>query len=371
MSVALAWEAPTRESTGDAARKLKAAAQAATNVLKDRDKLDAEAIKTIDRYLLALQDDLRSTLLSDKGSLTDFSARNVAQLLHDVDRMVAQAQRQIASAASLLIERAAELGSAHAADPLNAAGLQVVADLPGLDHGLIEATINNTAHLLTQPMQQFRDEVQTSLRAVANAGEGAFGQVTRLRNMIDGAGFDNAQYRAERIIRTEVGRTFNSSSYTRLEALSNQFPFIRKCWRDSDDSRVRLGHQEAGEKYARGSGIAIADPFEVSVYTLRRGVEVLIGVALLKFPVDPDARPAGRVAAGATIMCRCNSFIDFEETDYRSYSRARISAILDPHRPAPATPSTYVPGPTVITVPDSAHPGAHVLSKNGGRVPLQ
>lgn len=360
MTVALAWLEPIREATGDAARKMKAAAQAAADVLKQRDRLDAQTVSAIDRYLRALQDALRAKLLSDDRSLTDFGRYNVGALLHDVDRLVAQATRQMAHAAGDLIESAADLGVTHAADPLAAAGLQVSVNLPGLDHVLVQSTINNTAHLLTEPMQQFRNDVITSIRQVTNAGEGTFQEIAKLRELISGRGFDAAQFKAERIVRTEVGRVFNESNHRRLVALARQFPFIRKCWRDSHDSRVRLGHQEAGTRYARGRGISIAEAFQVNVYAERKGAQVLIGVASLQYPVDPDATPAGRVAAGATIMCRCNAFVDFEQTDFRSYSRAQIGAILSPHRPAPPPPSVYTPGPTVVTVPDSAHPRGHV-----------
>lgn len=371
MSVAaLAWAYPVTESRGDEARKLKAAAQAAADILKDRNRLDGQAVKTIDGYLRQLQKALRELLLVNDDALTDFARRNLSTLLHDVDRLVGQTTRQLQHASTGLLDKAAALGDTHAADPLIAAGIQITKGLPGLDQTLVTATYNNVARLLTTPMQQFATAVQGGIRRVANGGANTFEEIARLRNLIERQGFDNAQYKAERIIRTEVGRIFNESNFTRLEQLAQQFPFIRKCWKDSHDNRVRLGHVQAGDTYARGSGIPIAELFKVNVYReIGRNKGQLLGVAFLRFPVDPETTPAGRIAAGATIMCRCNAFVDFEQTDFRSYSRSRISTILSGARPAPGAPLPYTA--THATVPDSAHPNlSRVLPGKGGTVPL-
>jgi len=73
----------------------------------------------------------------------------------------------------------------------------------------------------------------------------------------------------------------------------------------------------------------------------------LIGTALLRFPIDPQAQPQGRIAAGATIMCRCNGFIDFDLADFAAYSAKQIQTALGGPLPAGPKPQPVPqPGPS-------------------------
>jgi hypothetical protein len=309
------------EADEQKARGPKKAAKAADEVLKDKLRLEQSAADQMQTRLTTLQTSLSNRLLGGHGSVTDFRRFVVGDLLRDVDAMIAGAQQGMANDSLQIIKQGAALGESHADEPLKAADLQmpIMGARVGLDPAIITATFENTVGLLSVPMQQFGQDVKVALRGVATAGDSKFGQIARLRDTIDGQGFDNAQYRAERIIRTELGRVFNEATYARLVALQQDFPFIRKGWRSTNDSRTRPSHSTAGAVYARGSSgvIPLSDMFRV-------------GGALLRFPIDPLAAPSGRIAARETIMCRCNAFVDFDLREYGNFVRTRLYQIGGP-----------------------------------------
>lgn len=346
MTLALVFPAPDRrlEAAGDGpTRRAQRAYRAGQETLGDRNRQEREATQQILARLKTLQAGLRQRLLADNGSVTDFKRFTLTSLIRDTDRLIVEATADLAELGKDKYEAMAITGDSHAVEPIRAAQLNITQGLPGLDRELVNAAFGNTTDLLTMPMQQFATDVKVSLRRLATAGDNRMEEINRLRDKIEGSGFSNAAFKAERIIRTEMGRVFNTATFTRLMALSKEFPFIRKCWKSSQDNRTRLGHVQAGQTYGRGKGILIADRFLVNVYDERPGKSPkLIGQASLMFPVDPDTTPAGRIAAGATIMCRCNGFVDFNMADFASFTASKVAQAL-PIRPAPAAPEKPLP----------------------------
>lgn len=356
---ALVWPEPTHheEASGDdAVRRVAAAGAAGADVRKDRNALERQAVQDILKYLGDLKKALTHRLLTGAGSLTDFKRFTLQALLADTDRLIADAQRRLAMMTERLIQNAADLGDSHAEEPLVAAKLDVQRSLPGLDQTVIQATFGNTVKLLTPPMAQFADDAKRAIRAVALAGDNKFEAIQKLRDRIAGQGMAAAQYKAERIIRTELGRTFNEATYQRLVALSAQYPFLKKVWRATKDNRTRQGHREAGQAYARGRGVDIKGAFVVNVYDERPGKSpVLQGKVAMRFPVDPLAVPQGKLAASATIMCRCNAAIDFDMADFRQYTRNQVSlglgGIQPPAPPIPPPVPPAIPKPVPVPTP--------------------
>ncbi len=342
------WPAPDRilEAIGTGtARRAQRANAAATDVIRDRFQLEKDTQQQILKRLAQLKQALGRRLLADGGGVTDFKRFTLNALTADVDRLVTDTQVGLAAIAEKDYARADELGVQAVQEPLEAAQLQITRALPGLDRPLVAAAFGNTVDLLTTPMQQYATQVKVAIRGVALAGDNKFGAIQKLQKEIEGGGFDNAQYRAERIIRTELGRVFNQATFDRLVVLSKDFPFLRKGWRSTADKRTRIGHRQAGQTYGRGNGIPITARFQLQVYDERPGKGAkLLGVATLLFPVDPGATPQGRLAAAATIMCRCNGFVDFNLSDFADFTRAKVSTALSGAKPEPAPKPTPVPG---------------------------
>lgn len=338
---------------------VRAAGKAGDQVLADRLRMEQAAATQLTTRLTTLRTTLQERI-DAPGGLTDFKRFTLSELLRDVDAMMSGTQAAVISDARGPIQSAADLGDQHAEEPVRAVNVPVNLSLPGLDAQLVNAAYENTAVLLSDPMQQFRNQVMVGIRRVVLAGDGRMGEITRLKEHIAGAGFDNAVFRAERILRTEISRVFNASTYARLVALGQEFPFLLKGWRSTNDSRTRLGHRQAGATYQRGAGsIPVGQMFQVRAYDERPGKPAkLIGIARLRFPVDPQVEPPGSQAAkSATIMCRCNAFVDFDLKAYGDFVTQSVGAVdfgEPPPRPSlpPALPpATATPAPMPLPRP--------------------
>lgn len=323
----LSWPEPDRlleaGPTGPA-RDAQRAYRAAMEVVGEYGRLENASAQQLMKRLDTLQQSLRQRLTQQ---ITDFRRFNLQQLLADVDRLMAEVRAQIERDQAGNFGKAGKLGDDAAVKPIEAIRLRP--DLTaGLDSEIITATFGNAVDLLSVPMQQFATEVKAALRRTVLAGDSKMEELQRLQRSIAGQGFDSAQYRAERIMRTEMGRVFSQATYTKLVGLAQQFPFLKKGWRATPGNRTRVGHAEAGRTYARGQGIPIAQRFVIRVFDERdKKAPKQIGVAQLRFPIDPETTPAGRIAAGATILCRCNAFVDVDVAGYAAHVKNRIGAL--------------------------------------------
>lgn len=359
MTGGLIWlpEAAAPGAADGPARRAQKANAAGNQVLGDRFALEKDATQKLLTQLDTLKQSLAKRLLADPGSLTDFRRFNLNQLTTDVDRLITETTATLATQAEGVYANAAQLGVEMIHQPIKATGLTIQAGLPGLDAALVASAFGNTVDLLTPPMQQFATQVKQALRGVAMAGDGRQEAINKLRGQIQGQGFEGAAYRAERIIRTELGRTFNQATYDRMVSLAKEFPFLRKGWRPNKDGRVRKGHREAGQKYARGEGsIPVGVHFAVTAYDERpgKGAKVL-GICMLRFPVDPLATPPGRIAAATTIMCRCNAFVDFNLAEFAAFTKQQtqisLGGAVPPKDLAPPTGQAPKPKMPKVTKP--------------------
>jgi uncharacterized protein with gpF-like domain len=100
--------------------------------------------------------------------------------------------------------------------------------------------------------------------------------------------FGRAFWRAETIVRTEVGRAFSIASQDELERAVKAGVDVRKYWLTAADERVRETHREAGRDYTQADAIPWNGLFRV-------------GADELRYPKDPNG------SAGETINCRCVS----------------------------------------------------------------
>lgn len=346
----LIWPDPDRllEAGGDTpARRAQRASRAAVDVVRQRHETERAQARQLLVRLGTLKTSLQNRLLAGQGSLSDFRKFTLTALLAEVDRMIQDATAAIATDATSGLKTMADLGQAAGDEPMKAAQLNVRKALPAMDPTLVTVAGDQLVDLLTPPMQQFATDVKVALRGVALAGDQKFEAIQRLQNKISGQGFDNAQYRAERIVRTELGRTFNEATYSRLVQLAAEFRFLRKGWRSTKDGRVRIGHAEAGQTYTRGKGIPLGERFRIRVYDERGKAQgkapKLMGVASLRFPIDPHGQPEGKLAAGATILCRCNAFVDFDLDQFAAWSKARVSVAVGQPEPPPPPPPPLPP----------------------------
>jgi len=344
---ALAWpEVDVLLEAGEdgPARRAQRGTRAAAEVVRDFRRLEGETTQQLLARLKALKRELMQ-LLAER--LTAPDQTSLDSLIRQVDRLIADATAEILAATARPYRAAATLGQAAGDLPMRALQIQVGGGLPGAGDPVVAAASDNTLDLLTPPMRQFASEIKTGLRRIALAGGQRMEEIQRLQAQLAGQGFDQAQYRAERIVRTELGRVFGEATYARMVELARTFAFLKKAWTATKDSRTRLGHQQAAQTYARGKGIPIADRFSIPVHQEGKSGTKLIGVAQLRFPIDPLATPAGRVAASATIMCRCHAVVDVDPKAFAEFAKAQVQFAMG-RLPlgAPGPPPAPVPVPT-------------------------
>jgi hypothetical protein len=325
------------EARDPASRRAAAGLAAGADVRLDQLALERDSVAVFLKRLQQLRRELQGIIAAP--STSEFRRFTASSLITEIDALITQATIDLRTLARPTFTKAAQLGIASVDEPIKAASVAITAS-PHLDRALVTVAFDTTVDLLSEPMLQFRNQIVQGVRRAAIGGESAFTQLQQLAQKIDAAGFDAAAFKAERIYRTEISRVLNGATYDRLTALAETFPFLRKGWRATKDSRTRLGHVEAAATYGRGSGIKIADRFRVNVYQEfppsakhpEPRPPKFLGVATLRYPSDPDTTPAGRLAAATTILCRCNSFTDFDVADLQAFSTARTSVPV--HVPA-------------------------------------
>lgn len=260
--------------------------------------------------LQALREKLEAVAL--KG--TAFRTAQTAQLIAAVDREIDDATRDLAMLARNELRTAADLGVSHVDETVLGAKLTPLVTA-GVTSDLVTTAAEVTADLLRDPMQQFRRRIVNQVRRLTVQGANFADEWQALRKTLDTQGFANAEFQAERILRTEMSRTFNHATYERISAQAATMPFLRKHWVRVLDQRTREDHKVAGERYARDKAIEIPTRFQV-------------GKATMRFPVDPLAEPAGQIAASQTILCRCAAALSFELSGIRHATAARVALAM-------------------------------------------
>jgi hypothetical protein len=298
------------ESDDETRGRITSAAAAAAEVRAEKIKLESSATSALVARLETTKRELQASIVG----ASDFRRFQISSLLADVDRLLAQARQEILKLARATYESAGNLGASHVNEAITAARIDVTT-ISGISPTLVNHAFENTAELLTAPMQQFRSTLSSSVRRLALNGETFGDGMAKLAREIGANGFDAAEFKAERMIRTELGRTFNGATYDRMLALADRIPALRKIWIRTGDGRTRKSHIKAGEQYQRGQGIAIKAGFHV-------------GAAILRYPIDPLAAPPGKIAAAETIMCRCNAATDFDAAELQKSATTRIKLAL-------------------------------------------
>lgn len=277
----------------------------------------AQEEATINRLLLQLDATRRQLLATiGTGTLMDYELAHTRALIESIDRIFEENTRQLAQLLHPDYTQAADLGLAHALEPIAAAGF-IARALPGLTSSLVSAAFSNTVDLLSVPMQAYRNSIVTAIRRVSLGGvqaDSRMGAIKALGAAIQRDGFDNAAYKAERIVRTEVGRVFSSATYGGLADVADDVPALRKGWGATNDGRTRATHRQADADYS-DDPIPVDELFQV-------------GEAQLRFPLDPLAEPAGAVAARETINCRCHLISDFDAATLGQSVQQRVSLAM-------------------------------------------
>jgi hypothetical protein len=240
------------------------------------------AVRAQLRILRATRRDILAALV-DAGA---FDRWRLTQLLAVIDREIAR---------GVLLAQAAAVGPVQAGGTLGLDLLRVMlgpsgaAGIVGTSHQLIDAVIEVTRDQVRDVWRELGSGLKSTIRRAALGVQDPLSAMRALaRTIRDPKTFGRALWRAEAIVRTEVGRAYQIAGQGELERAAEAGVKVRKYWLTAEDERVREEHQAAGDEYGLGDAIPWDEPF-------------VVGGESLMFPKDPNG------SAGNTINCRCAS----------------------------------------------------------------
>jgi len=255
----------------------------------------------VSRRSLTLLQELRRQIAAEVLIAgTDFEQFRLAQMSANIDKLVADFERQLLVDVQTATQTAIEMGSATITEPLQVIGVE------GAFFQVSPAQVNT---LLDFSAELVKD-IGTGLKSAINVQvrNAALGQTTpfhAMKNITDKMGLAGVRTgkdvttgvaaRAETVLRTELQRVFNVSSHAQQQATAKQVPGLLKRWIATSDSRTRKGHLRIHNE-TRVKPIPIDKPFIVYDIDAKGRVK---GKAELMYPLDPSAPPQ------YTINCRC------------------------------------------------------------------
>lgn len=190
-----------------------------------------------------------------------------------------QAMRRLDSQGTLSLQQAQQTAWDAGAEAVISG--TTLSALPRLDPGVISTAMQTTPALITNISREIETKIATMLR-IASLGQTSPLDLMREMGTVAGKGvWASAFARGEAIYRTEVGRMFNTATFSRIEQLQASDPGWEKEWHSVHDARTRWSHVRAD-----GQRVGANEMFDIGGYRA-------------KYPHDP-ALPARE-----SVHCRC------------------------------------------------------------------
>lgn len=243
------------------------------------------------RTLLAYLRDLRLAVNDEMLSASGPGALQAAQFRSRIDDYIARFEAQAGAEVNSALASAYQIGQDIVIRPLLALGYRV----DGIGGALLASVTAMSADLAQGITADALKVINLQTRMAALGQVNPLDAMREITRQFGIAGLSRGKmitqgvgYRAERILRTELNRTFNFAQHMQQQEASRQQPeALLKRWIATADSRTRHSHLVAHRRYAMNP-IPVTEPFEV-------------GGARMMYPLDPSAPPE------ETINCRCRS----------------------------------------------------------------
>jgi len=246
------------------------------------------------RGVLALQAAIRElrAQLADRITRGDINAATISRLLVDVEALIEQTGAQMAAIADQTIRQAGQYGADSVLEPLLAinAPLATTSQLQRLAP-LVGHTVDLIVGGLTADM---RSAMRRALRinALGEASPNdAMQAIDRILGQVGRGGrtkTTGVYYDAERILRTETGRTFNITAADTLKQAAQDDPNVKKRWVNPLQPTSRPSHV-AAHMETLANPISANEPFIVD------------GEALM-YPLDPNGSAKNTINCGCRIL---------------------------------------------------------------------
>jgi len=252
--------------------------------------LEDTTIKRMLAMVKALRTQIAAEIVNVE-SWEDFRRRDLERALRaQIDAF----ERQLGLELRVAIQAAVEDGGAYVVQPMAAVGLPGATYQPNT--ALLNTLLDYTARLVQKIGDDTRGAIDQQVRLAAlgqKAPVQAMQDITTALGVEARAGIWKKRHdpvrgiaaRSETILRTELQRAFNLSTFAQQQDSAARIPGLTKSWVATADIRTRISHLRAHMRY-KANPIPINEPFEV-------------GGAKLMYPCDPAGPPE------ETINCRC------------------------------------------------------------------
>lgn len=226
-------------------------------------------------------------LLQLSGNPTEWQTWQQRKLKAEIERVMREMGVRSEVLVTDVANRTWQAGIELIDKPLQAASIDFVGVAPVLNMQQLEA-------IRTFMVDKIKDVASDAAKAIGQQlGLAVMGAIDlrKLRSEVSKRLTDNADYRAQQIVQTELGRLYGVSSQARMEQASSYVPELKKQWRKSNRRVPRLSHAAANNQVQ-----PVNKPF-------------MIGTVPMMHPHDPKA-PASEV-----IKCGCMMVPYMDEWD--------------------------------------------------------
>jgi hypothetical protein len=260
---------------------------------------------TIKRILVLLRD-LRAQIAAEVTSVTDWDTFRRGQQELNIQRLIDEFQAQLRTELDAGITQAVVDGGESVYDPFRKVGITQAFFTPSTAQ--LNTFLDYSAKLVQKIGDDVRGQIDTQVRLAALGGKTPFRamqDVTKALGIQARTGVWKKRHdpvkgvaaRSETIVRTEMQRAFNLSTYSQQQDAADLIPGLLKSWMATGDTRTRRGHLRAHMEY-KNNPIPVKAKFKV--YDMDKKGRVK-GHAFLLYPGDPNAPPQ------YTIQCRCRT----------------------------------------------------------------
>jgi len=287
-------------------RQRKAYERKLREIARSFDRVERETLQQSIRLLRQVRDAIAGQLTD-----TDFSQFRIAEQQQALDDIIANYEQQARALSNGAVRQSFTLGERFAVEPLQAAGVEGVFFRPS--EAQVQVLAQFSADLIGGLSQDIRRKVNQQIQLNALAGNSQIDAMKAITNLLFKSQrppspttqrpTKGVAYEAERILRTEVNRSYNLAAFAQTEQLAKDVPGLRKQWVSTGDGRTRYSHLAI-----HGEVQPVDKPFSNG----------------LMYPGDPGGAPE------ETINCRCRQVTVVPELEDTALANdAEIAAELE------------------------------------------
>lgn len=263
---------------------------AVDRILRRRGRLEDAKVKELLTEMASVRRDLISELRNIPISDKTWRAEQIRILKSQIEIAGNRLASRYGVMLNVAIDDAWELGAGFMPATLTSIGVDV--SITAISTVQLEVSKQLTGDLIKSVTQDFVSKAEKEITLGVMGARNPYEITKRIEGLLltqGREGFGPIANQAERIVRTEINRTFSVANHIRTEEIDKDVKGLRHYWLATISGRTRPEHVSAGRRYAPGGRpgpIPIRDSF-------------VVGGEKMRFPHDPNA------SAGNVIGCRC------------------------------------------------------------------